>query len=59
MHLKNQPPMATSIMEQFYQKTKKQIYPKTKKGRKGRRELAGMVDQLRALVDPPLGAKAS
>ena len=34
------------------------MYPKTREGRKGRRELAGRVEQLRALVDPPLGAKA-
>ena len=34
------------------------MYPKQREGRKGRRELAGTVEQLRALVDPPLGAKA-
>ena len=33
------------------------MYPKTREGRKGRRVLAGMFEQLRALVDPPLGAE--
>ena len=34
------------------------MYPKMREGRKGRRELAGTVYQLRTLADPPLGAKA-
>lgn len=33
--------------------------PGTKEGRKGRQKVDWMVEQLRALVDPPEGAKAS
>ena len=33
--------------------------PETKEGRKGRQKVDWMVEQLRALVDPPKGAKAS